>query len=131
MGGKLWSKDEEEVFWLQLIPHSPKRIGDDRVKNKEHSWYWFADQMTQIMAHNARREYTPLCVCEYFHACNTSTTNQRQYYKSKTILTIASRALLPERVPGPLLFQGRQAPPQVLEAWYVANSIHLCKQTAC
>ncbi|KAK4137528.1 hypothetical protein BT67DRAFT_371107 [Trichocladium antarcticum] len=71
MGGKLWSKDEEEVFWLQLIPHSPKRIGDDRVKNKEHSWYWFADQMIQIMGHNARREYTPLCVFEHYfqNAC--------------------------------------------------------------
>ncbi len=67
MGGKVWSKDEETVFWKELIPHSPKRLGEDRVRNKERSWYWVANQMTIIMGTKARREYTHLGVCEYLY----------------------------------------------------------------
>ncbi|KAK4157572.1 hypothetical protein C8A00DRAFT_29415 [Chaetomidium leptoderma] len=72
MGGKTWSKEEEEVYWTQLIPHSPKRLGAD-LANKERSWDWVAVQMTRIMGDIAkekrqdpRREYTHLCVFEHY-----------------------------------------------------------------
>ncbi|KAK4236912.1 hypothetical protein C8A03DRAFT_35184 [Achaetomium macrosporum] len=35
MGGKIWSKEEENIFWKELLSHSPKRLGDDFRKNKE------------------------------------------------------------------------------------------------
>lgn len=66
MGGKVWSKEEEDIFWLQLIPHSPKRLGAD-LDNDEQSWEWVARQMADIMGDGARRKYTHLCVCKYFY----------------------------------------------------------------
>lgn len=65
MGGKVWSAEEEEVFWKQLIPHSPKRLGKDLEENEEKSWHWVAEQMDRIMGDRGRRTYTHLCVCEY------------------------------------------------------------------
>ncbi|KAL2263477.1 hypothetical protein VTK26DRAFT_6593 [Humicola hyalothermophila] len=71
MGGKVWSKAEEDIFWGELIPHSPKRLGEDIQRNKEQSWSWFAEQMVERMAPNQRRNYTSLCVFEHYfqNAC--------------------------------------------------------------
>lgn len=66
MGGRTWSLEEEQIFWIKLIPHSPKRLGHD-LKNEEKSWNWVAKQMEDTMGDKARREYTPLGVCEYFY----------------------------------------------------------------
>jgi len=63
MGGRIWSKQEEVIFWKKLIPHSPKRLGKD-LENEEKSWEWVAQEMTERMGKNARREYTALGVCK-------------------------------------------------------------------
>ncbi len=66
MGGKVWSKEEEEFFWTKLVPHSAKRLGDDLINNEEQSWDWICEQMTEGMGDKARRKYTYLCVCECY-----------------------------------------------------------------
>ncbi|KAL2179046.1 uncharacterized protein P884DRAFT_276130 [Thermothelomyces heterothallicus CBS 202.75] len=66
MGGKVWSREEEEYFWLRLIPHSPKRLGDDIFFNEEKDWGWVGEMMTQYMGNRARRKYTQLCVFEHY-----------------------------------------------------------------
>ncbi|KAK4041682.1 hypothetical protein C8A01DRAFT_45220 [Parachaetomium inaequale] len=63
MGGKVWSKQEERIFW-HLIRWSPKRLGED-LANPEKSYAWMGDQMHARMGDDARRKYTHLCVCEY------------------------------------------------------------------
>jgi hypothetical protein len=63
MGGKIWSKEEERIFWY-LIRFSPKRLGAD-LENPEKSYAWVGDQMHARMGDGARRKYTHLCVCEY------------------------------------------------------------------
>ncbi|KAL2139302.1 hypothetical protein VTI28DRAFT_5416 [Corynascus sepedonium] len=65
MGGKTWSREEEEYYWLQLVPHSPKRLGEDIRKNEEKDWHWIGQMMTQYMGDKARREYTYLCVLTF------------------------------------------------------------------
>jgi hypothetical protein len=65
MGGKVWSREEEEYFWTILVPQSAKRLGDDIKNNQEQSWEWISEQMAIGMAEKARRKYTYLCVCEY------------------------------------------------------------------
>ncbi|AEO62742.1 uncharacterized protein THITE_2107265 [Thermothielavioides terrestris NRRL 8126] len=70
MGGTNWTREEEIIFWLKLIPRSPKRLGQDITKNEEHSWGWVAQQMTKMMAGKTTREYTEQCVLEhYFQNC--------------------------------------------------------------
>lgn len=64
MGGKTWSAEEEQIFWVKLMPHSPKRLGSD-LSNKEKSWTWVGQQMKKAMGEKARRDYTELCVCKY------------------------------------------------------------------
>lgn len=64
MGGRTWSHEEEQVFWVQLIPHSSKRLDGDLV-NEEQTWNWVAQEMTKRMGVRARRKYTHLSVCEY------------------------------------------------------------------
>ncbi|KAL2151924.1 hypothetical protein VTH82DRAFT_5108 [Thermothelomyces myriococcoides] len=66
MGGKIWSREEEEYFWLHLIPHSPKRLGDDLYINEEKDWTWVGEMMTTYMGARARRKYTQLCVFEHY-----------------------------------------------------------------
>ncbi|EGS17176.1 uncharacterized protein CTHT_0064910 [Thermochaetoides thermophila DSM 1495] len=56
MGGRIWSKQEEVIFWKKLIPHSPKRLGKD-LENEEKSWEWVAQEMTERMGKNARLEH--------------------------------------------------------------------------
>lgn len=65
MGGKVWSKEEEEVFWTQMMVQSPKRLPTDQNKYAEKTWHQIAREMTEIMGDNARRKYTGLGVCTY------------------------------------------------------------------
>ncbi|KAK4104761.1 hypothetical protein N658DRAFT_188436 [Parathielavia hyrcaniae] len=65
MGGKVWSKKEEEYFWLELVPHSPKRLSK-HLENEEKSWDWVAEKMKGYMGNEARRDYTHLCVFEHY-----------------------------------------------------------------
>ena len=65
MGGKTWSLEEEKLFWIQMIPQSCKRLGEDIEKNEERPWEWIAQEMQMRMGPNARRKYTYLCICEY------------------------------------------------------------------
>ncbi|KAK3378496.1 hypothetical protein B0H63DRAFT_249026 [Podospora didyma] len=72
MGGKVWSRDEEVVFWKQIVTQSPKRAGLDRL-NAEKSWSSLATMMTRIMNANKknpkeelRRNYTALGLFEHF-----------------------------------------------------------------
>lgn len=64
MGGKTWSRKEEILYWEELIPNSPKRLGRDLKTKKEKTWVWIARGMTDGMGADARRKYTPLCVCK-------------------------------------------------------------------
>ncbi|KAK0728154.1 hypothetical protein B0T26DRAFT_672735 [Lasiosphaeria miniovina] len=66
MGGKVWSKEEEKIFWRDIIPFSPKRLGIDRA-NPEKTWTALAVDMTEIMneiqadsGEEPRRNYTYL-----------------------------------------------------------------------
>ncbi|KAK3327260.1 hypothetical protein B0T19DRAFT_157745 [Cercophora scortea] len=65
MGGRVWSAQEEEMFWKKIIPHSPKRLGVSR-SNPEKTWVELAEEMTRLMGDDARREYTPLSLFEHY-----------------------------------------------------------------
>lgn len=65
MGGKVWSKEEEQVFWTHMMVQSPKRLAADQERFSEKSWEQIAQEMTEIMGDKARRKYTSLGVCEY------------------------------------------------------------------
>jgi hypothetical protein len=62
MGGKIWSADEEMVFWTIIIPKSPKRLGAD-MANQGLGWDELAAEMLAIMPAPRRREYTGLSLC--------------------------------------------------------------------
>ncbi|WQF79620.1 hypothetical protein CDEST_04634 [Colletotrichum destructivum] len=64
MGGKVWSVDEERVFWRVIVPQSQKRIGNGpaHVKN----WEQLAPLMQSIMGIKAKRTYTHLGLFEHF-----------------------------------------------------------------
>lgn len=63
MGGKVWTEKEEKMFWLNIVPQSPKRAGADKV-NPEKSWKDLALEMQARLANNAQRKYTALMLCE-------------------------------------------------------------------
>jgi len=65
MGGKIWSPEEELVFWTKMIPKSVKALGIDAVKGEGIPWPVMADEMKHIMGNNARRDYTGLGLCEF------------------------------------------------------------------
>ncbi|KAK3403106.1 hypothetical protein B0T20DRAFT_17236 [Sordaria brevicollis] len=66
MGGKQWSKQEELVFWKEVVPRSPKRVGVHR-QNREHSWKECATWMQRRMGpKESRRTYTELCLFEHY-----------------------------------------------------------------
>ncbi|KAK0635444.1 hypothetical protein B0T17DRAFT_42015 [Bombardia bombarda] len=67
MGGKVWSHEEEEVFWMDIIPKSNKRVGIDRLSDREvMGWPELAQYMVQVMGERARREYTALSLFEHY-----------------------------------------------------------------
>lgn len=59
MAGKTWSKQEEEYFWLHIIPFSRRRRGLD-LTNPELSFQQLAEKMQEAFGENARRTYTAL-----------------------------------------------------------------------
>ncbi|KAK3308735.1 uncharacterized protein B0T15DRAFT_551047 [Chaetomium strumarium] len=65
MGGKIWSVEEEQIFWKDLIPHSPKRLDEDFHNNKEKPWAWVAAEMSKRVT-VPRRKYTGLGVYEHY-----------------------------------------------------------------
>jgi hypothetical protein len=88
MGGKIWSKEEEDAFWRTIIPRSPKRLGTDQL-NDEETWDELAEVLTKIMGDDARRKYTALSLCAY--------QQHRSGLTSSRWLTRDSRALVPKR----------------------------------
>ncbi|KAK1778227.1 hypothetical protein QBC45DRAFT_168757 [Copromyces sp. CBS 386.78] len=68
MGGKQWTKQEELVFWKEVVPRSPKRVGKDRQRHEMH-WRDCATWMQRRMAREfrePRRTYTELCLFEHY-----------------------------------------------------------------
>ncbi|KAK4203904.1 hypothetical protein QBC40DRAFT_293476 [Triangularia verruculosa] len=72
-GGKAWIREEEFLFWKQLVPYSKKRVGDDIENNEEHEWPWVAEQMRKRMRERFlkegepdRRDYTGLAMFEHY-----------------------------------------------------------------
>lgn len=64
MGGKVWSKEEEECFWTYIIPRSAKRLGVDRA-NPPKTWAVLTREMQERMGNQARRNYTELGLCKF------------------------------------------------------------------
>ncbi len=67
MGGRVWTAQEEKVFWKQIIPNSPKKHeGLDKILGDESkSWKELADDMQVIMGDPAVRKYTGLMLCKF------------------------------------------------------------------
>lgn len=59
MAGKTWSEEEEEYFWVHIIPFSRRRRGLD-IANPELSFQQLAEKMREAFDENARRQYTAL-----------------------------------------------------------------------
>ena len=66
MGGKVWTTDEEKIFWLEIIPLSEKRLGVDVARNEPIPWEDLVHEMNRRIGNKARRVYTGLMLCEYF-----------------------------------------------------------------
>lgn len=66
MGGKVWSEEEERVFWTEIIPSSKKGHLFSRPNNDAHGWESLRQVMQRRMGDLARRNYTALMLCEYF-----------------------------------------------------------------
>ncbi|GJC81813.1 hypothetical protein ColLi_04651 [Colletotrichum liriopes] len=64
MGGKVWSAEEERVFWRFIVPRSQKRIGTGPAQTK--NWEELAPLMQSIMGIDAKRNYTHLGLFEHF-----------------------------------------------------------------
>jgi len=64
MGGKVWSEEEEKVFWTIIVPLSIKNVGIDAATRDPQNWHQLTTVMKEIMGDSARREYTNLCLCE-------------------------------------------------------------------
>ncbi|KAK2064672.1 hypothetical protein LY76DRAFT_37365 [Colletotrichum caudatum] len=64
MGGKVWSVDEERVFWRIIVPQSQKRIATGPTHTK--TWEDLTPLMQSLMGVNAKRTYTHLGLFEHF-----------------------------------------------------------------
>ncbi len=64
MVNRVWSSQEEKVYWEVIIPKSPKRIGVHRTEDG-HDWDVCAEMMQKLMKDDARRNYTSLSLCTY------------------------------------------------------------------
>lgn len=64
MGGKVWSTEEERVFWEVVVPVSPNAANPAK---RLLSWAECVELMKREIGGNARREYTQtmLCKCRY------------------------------------------------------------------
>lgn len=70
MGGKLWSEEEERIFWEIIVPRSPRRLPPEQPADAL-NWSQCADLMREEMDAAGlapRRDYTGLGLCKlYFH----------------------------------------------------------------
>ncbi|KAF9874824.1 hypothetical protein CkaCkLH20_07518 [Colletotrichum karsti] len=66
MGGKVWSPEEERVYWRVIIPQSQKRAGRSHLQTK--SWEDLAIVMQSHMSADAKRNYTGLGLFEHYFA---------------------------------------------------------------
>ncbi|KAL1903127.1 hypothetical protein Sste5346_000411 [Sporothrix stenoceras] len=66
MGGKVWSEEEERVFWTEIIPSSKKGNLFTRPNNDTHGWEALRQVMQRRMGNLARRNYTALMLYEHF-----------------------------------------------------------------
>ncbi|KAK1599506.1 uncharacterized protein LY79DRAFT_575188 [Colletotrichum navitas] len=64
MGGKVWSVNEERVFWRIIVPQSQKRVATGPAHTK--TWEELAPLMQSLMGVNAKRTYTHLGLFEHF-----------------------------------------------------------------
>lgn len=61
MGGKTWSREEEQLFWQVIVPRSPKGVNPaGRISD----WEECAKIMQRTMGQRARRNYTKLMLCK-------------------------------------------------------------------
>ncbi|KAJ3521120.1 hypothetical protein NM208_g13439 [Fusarium decemcellulare] len=64
MGGKVWSTEEERIFWEVVIPRSPNAANPaDRTL----SWKECVDLMNESIGLGARREYTSTMLYEHHY----------------------------------------------------------------
>ena len=64
MVNRVWSSEEEKIYWEEVIPKSPKRIGVYRSQ-QGYDWDLCAEMMQKSCGPNARRKYTGLSLCEF------------------------------------------------------------------
>ncbi|KAL0943719.1 uncharacterized protein CTRU02_201606 [Colletotrichum truncatum] len=64
MGGKVWSREEERVYWRVIIPQSQRRAGPGPLQTK--SWEDLAMLMQSRMRADAKRTYTGLGLFEHY-----------------------------------------------------------------
>ncbi|KAF4963276.1 hypothetical protein FSARC_8678, partial [Fusarium sarcochroum] len=64
MGGKVWSTEEERVFWEVVIPCSPAAANP---AGQTLSWKQCVDLMVEKIGDNARREYTSTMLYEHHY----------------------------------------------------------------
>lgn len=64
MGGKVWSEEEERMFWTEIIPSSKKRHLFSRPNHDAHGWESLRQVMQERMGDLARRKYTALMLCK-------------------------------------------------------------------
>lgn len=75
MGGKVWSVQEESIFWLKLAPKFPPGMQEEakaaKKGRKDHlkSWERIADMMTDYWkrenpGQGCPRTYTAISMCE-------------------------------------------------------------------
>lgn len=61
MGGKSWSKEEEDYFWVHIIPFSHVRRGP-HLAHPEQSFAQLGRKMQDAFGSLARRSYTGVCL---------------------------------------------------------------------
>ncbi|KAH6987720.1 hypothetical protein BKA56DRAFT_669336 [Ilyonectria sp. MPI-CAGE-AT-0026] len=64
MGGKVWTEDEERVFWEVIVPESPSGANPD---HRPMNWKQCAKMMQEIMGTEARRDYTETMLYEHHY----------------------------------------------------------------
>lgn len=61
MGGKTWQQDEEELFWLELIPQSPEGLNPG---SRKLSWKQIAEAMHRRLGSKGYRNYNHQLICK-------------------------------------------------------------------
>ncbi|KAI0408018.1 hypothetical protein F4802DRAFT_594465 [Xylaria palmicola] len=105
MGGKIWSRSEEEYFWERVVGQSDKNL--HALPSK--SWDRLADEMQMDMGSEARRQYRGSMLLEHFYQNadnNRFSPNARgfveEYLERRKRLNVQSQSLVsPPPVPPP------------------------------